>query len=70
VCQPCNWLEQANNLTEDIDWLLASGESPWQIAKRLNKTPAALSHHARRYGRPDLQVMFDTIAHCIGTEKQ
>lgn len=50
-------------LVEDVEWLLESGESVWEIARRVypGKSPKSLSKRLRSAGRCDLAVLFDPI---------
>lgn len=46
-------------LVEDVQWLLASGESTWQIATRLGyRQRASLERALMRAGRDDLAICF------------
>ena len=47
-----------NPLIEDVEWMLATGEVPCNVATRLGMTPHAIEKAMRRAGRRDLAAPF------------
>lgn len=45
---------------EDLEWMIAAGESPVMMATRLGLKPGALSRWLRNHHRPDLAGIFET----------
>ena len=54
---------RTEDIIEDVEWMLDTGEAPERIPQRLGTTPAALTKRMRRAGRPDLAAPFQTVRH-------
>mgnify|MGYP007127663106 CR=1 FL=1 len=48
-------------LVAEVRHLIACGDSPEQVADRLEMTPAGIAKALRRHGRPDLAPPFERL---------